>query len=157
MIINKKFLLILIFVFIFIAPANAEKFPIRITPASIISTNKDEVEIGDWLRFTITNDVYVNEKLYIKEKTPIVGFVAFVHENGFCGDNAQIVINKFITKDVNAQKVVIPYKLVISGDDQNPDAVKNVFKIILASLFRGQEIYLMPNENVYNIFIDVDN
>lgn len=47
-----KKLLLIIFCILVLAPvANAEKLPIKITPAQVITTNTDEIEVGDWIKF----------------------------------------------------------------------------------------------------------
>lgn len=158
----KKFFL-LFFVLIFALPAFALKIPVRITPTQIISTHSDEIETGDWLKFEIVNDVYVNDKIYLKKQTPIYGFVDFFHPNGWAGDKAEIKIKTFETRDINDEKVTINYPLDIKENkelvsDTKEWIIEFISEIPILSniifVIRGSEIYIEPDTNVFNIFIE---
>lgn len=132
--------------------AFAEKTPVRIAPAQIISTHHDEVEVGDWIKFSTVNDVYVNEKLYIKKDTPILGAVDFFQPNGWAGDNAEIKFKKFVTTDVSGKKVNIVSPVEIKGNAKAND-IKQYVAWVLSTIIRGSEIYIEPDTKSFNIFI----
>jgi len=169
--IYKKFILIL-FLFILIAlPSDAEKIPVKITPIQIISTNHDEIEVGDWIKFVTVNDIFLNDKVYIKKDTDIVGIVDFVHQNGWGGDSAEICFKTFYTQDVNNKKIVISYPLDINGNLEMATNTRDVASQGLTSLkyihsltnipfirdaafiLRGAEIFVEPDTRIFNIFL----
>lgn len=167
---------ILVFSLFFVAmlPACAEKIPVRIAPLQAISTNNDEVEIGDWIKFEIAEDVYVNDKLYLKRNTEVTGIVDFVHPNGWGGDCAQIYFKKFYTNDVNNKKVEIDYPVNINGKSEMATASRDVPEqavTYIPRLFtygfytglgltyipfvvRGSEIFVEPDTKTYNLFME---
>lgn len=149
-------LLFVLFVMQFCIPAFAsEPVVLKVTPAQLISTKKDNmVEVGDILEFKTVRDAEKNDKLFIKEGTPVYGFVGNVHENGFAGDMAEIVIEKFKTTDVNGKIVYISNSMTITGNMSFSNFIKQNLTAKIASCFfviRGAEIYLKPGEHVFNI------
>lgn len=152
----KKILLAILFMSLFTLPAFAEKISVRISPIKLISTNKDEIEVGDKIPFQVVNDVYVNRKLYIKKNTLLVGIVDFVHPNGWAGDNAQITFKNFQAKNINNEKIKISYPLTIEGGMETGQSTKQIIGYFLTYLFRGAEIYVEPDTKVYNIFIEME-
>lgn len=162
-----KHFIYIILAFIIAAPAFAEKIPIRLAPVQIISTHHDEIEVGDKIEFETVNDVYIDNNIYIKRNTRIVGIVDFIHPNGWGGDAADIVFKTFYTKDINNKKVTITYPLDINGNSERTNDIKNIafsrannFMVYLteiphfAFIFRGSEIFIEPDTRTYNIFIE---
>ena len=175
----KKLILILLLVLASTVPAFAEKISVKIAPAQIISTNLDEIEVGDRINFEAVNDVYINSKLYISKGSKIVGVVDFVHNNGWGGDSAEIVFKNFYTTDVNDNKVIISYPLVIDGKEEMASNVREVANKGLVAVgprvvtrfvrpfrflhyqylsyvgfaIRGAEINVEPDTQIYNLFI----
>lgn len=151
--IEKNIFFILLF-FLLTAPAFAEKLPVKITPLQVISTNHDEVEVGDWIGFEAVNDVYVDGYLYIKKNTYIYGFVDFVHPNGWANDKAEICINKFYLTDINNKKCEINSRLKIETILCAKPSIKDSFNYYVLGTFRGAEIFIEPDTRTYNIFIE---
>lgn len=153
---KKLFLLFCLLMISGIQTANAEKIPVKITPAQIISTHHDEIETGDYINFETAKDVYINNKLYIRKNTPVIAFVDFFHPNGWVGDSAEIKINSFETLDVNGKNVSINYPFVIDGNSLKVNDVKQYLVRIASILIfvRGSEIYIEPDTKVFNIFIE---
>lgn len=150
----KKFLLLFLVLICSLQAVHAEKIAVRITPAEIISTNQDEIEMGDWVSFRVVNNVYVADKLYIKKGTPIFGFVDFFHPNGWAGDSAEIKFKLFKTIDTNGEKVTIHYPLNINSNNKKPKDIKQYFSLKVLIILRGTEIYIEPDEQVFNLFIE---
>lgn len=154
----KNLVFSLVLLFGLCAPAFAEKIPVRIAPAQIISTHHDEVEVGDNLEFMTIEDVYKNGEIYIKKYQRVVGVVDFFYPNGWAGDSAIIKINKFYTTDVNNKKITVNYPIEINGRSARASDVRYAF--IEPSLFywlfviRGAEIYLDPDTKMFNLFIE---
>lgn len=151
---KKLLVLFLLFVSSMFNAAFAEKIPVRITPLQIISTNNDEIEIGDWIKFAIVNDVFVDNKLYLKKGAPIFGFVDFFHPNGWVGDNAEIKFKTFKTIGINDKPIIINYPLNINGNTARANDIKQYISWVLTTLVRGSEIYIEPDTKTFNIFIE---
>lgn len=138
----------------FTMPAFAEKIPVKLTPTVLLSTKYDEIEVGDLLYFKTLNDVYVEDKLYIKKDTKAVGTVDFVHNNGWGGDNAEIKIEKFVLKNIDGKKITINYPIRINGNSETANGFKQVILANIFILIRGSEIYIEPSKINFNIFIE---
>lgn len=156
----KKILFILISFLYAFSPAYAEKIPVKITPAQLISTHHDEIQVGDWIHFETVNDVYLDDKLYIKKDTKIVGVVDYAHENGWMADSADITIKNFKTLDVNDKKIDIYSPIEIKGgnfmETDARDTVTYATYVVtwLAFFVRGAEINIEPDTRTYNLFIE---
>lgn len=173
--IYKKIIYSLLLLLFIILPSYAEKIPVKISPIQVISTHHDEIEVGDWIKFTTVNDVYIDDKLYIKKNTDVIGIVDFFHPNGWGGDAADVVFKKFYTTDINNQKVTISYPLDINGNAEMANNVRDVATNSLGHfcsyfsyltyagsnyagfIFRGAEIYIEPDTKIFNIFIETTN
>lgn len=163
---KKLFLFQLLFM-LTLAPAFAEKIPVRLENTAMISTHKDEVELGDLVPFKVVNDVYLNNKIYIKKDTKVVGFVDFVQENGWAGSGAEIKFKKFVTKNVQNEVVTINYPITLDGNAERFAATTNYattqsplylsFMGTISSAFmlvRGHELEIKPQKAVFSVFIE---
>lgn len=150
----KKIILILCILVFSAQIANAEKLPVKITPAQVISTHHDETEVGDWIKFKVVNDIYYNEKLYINKNTIVTGIVDSVHDNGILADNAEIVFKHFSLRDVNNKLVKINYTLTLNRDNADCYGLGYKIKKYSGFIFKGNEIYVKPETTIYNIFLE---
>lgn len=138
----KKLILILS---LFLLSSNivfAEKVPIKIAPAENISTAYDQIEIGDYLKFKVINDVYYNNQVFIKKDTPILAKVDFLSENGWVSDNAEIESQHFITHDAEGKKVSFESHLYINGFELLKTKGKRLAQFFnyIGAISRGKEI-----------------
>src|SRR5574344_719761 len=158
----KKFYFMLLIMIIMAIPANAVKLPVKISPLQIISTNKDEVEIGDKISFVVVKNVFYKNKILIKSGAEIFGVVDFVHENGWGGDCAEIQFSKFYTTDIIGNRVEINSPLLISGNNEfiNRFVHNTKFRqlkmvpMYIGHYIRGSEIFIEPDTESYNIFME---
>src|SRR5574344_1270817 len=159
---NKKIFYILLTFIFCLQPVFAEKIPVKISPTQVISTHHDEIEVGDTINFEVAKDVFYNNHIYIKRGTPVIGFVSFIHENGWGSDSAEILIKNFCTKDISGKQLETDYVLNIKGcsDLANTTRTITIKTLTTATLisagrfFRGAEIFVEPDSNIYNIFIE---
>lgn len=146
--------------FVFALPAFAEKIPVKIAPVQIISTRHDEVEVGDKIEFEVVNDVYKDNKLFIKKGSTVTGMVDFLHPNGWFGDAANIKLINFTTSDIDNKKIEASYPVNIKGGivrSENKQSWIRAFAIGISPLLvliRGSEIFVEPDTKVYNLFIE---
>lgn len=135
-----------------------EVIPVKIKPAQTISTCNNEIQINDIIRFKTVNDIFVENNLYIKKDTPIIGYVDYVQENGWDYDNAQIDIKKFKTRDVNGNLIEINSELSINGFEilKYKGNRKAQFFNYIGVYFRGKEIEIIPEKDkniIFNIWL----
>lgn len=132
---------------------SAEKIPVKITPVEIISTHHDEVEVGDNIKFRVINDVYYQNKIYIKKDSTVLGTISNVHENGYFCDNAEIIITPFKLRTTDNKVITINSTIIINRKDfvckNFGDRIVKYFGVI----FRGNEIKIEPNSIDYNLFL----
>ena len=149
----KKLLFLIIFVILFMPCAKAEKLPIKITPTQLISTHHNEIEIGDWIKFKVVNDVFYKNKLYIKKDTQVIGVVAQLHENGYVADNAEIVFDHFFVRNVGNELIKMNYTLTLNCDKFECEGLDDRIVKYIGVIFRGNEIKVLPESAQYNIFL----
>lgn len=133
----------------------AEKIPVSITPNQVISTNHDEVEVGDGIDFKVVKDVYRDDVLLIKKGAPVIAEVDYVCPNDWLGDSAYIQIKKFKILDSKNKWMDVSYPMNISGSgckNPNSNILNESVKLVL-SVVRGKEVSLTPNQQNFNIFI----
>lgn len=150
---KEKILYILILLLISVAPAFAEKIPVKIAPIHEITTYKDKIEVGDLIPFQTVNDVYVGDKLYIPKYSAIFGKVDFLHSNGWGGDAAEVKLKYFYVNDVNGKRITIDYPLIIKGNCSRSNDIKQYVSMVIY-IIRGAEVYVEPDTISFNIFIE---
>lgn len=133
-----------------------EKIPIKISPLEPISTAYDETEVGDSIPFFVVEDVYKNDKLFIKKGTTLYGTVDFVKENGWLGDHAEVEFKVFRVRNAQGKLSTFNSELLLTGANTlkwfNP-GWKRFFNYCTI-IFRGNEVDINPNtsEPVFNIW-----
>lgn len=134
-------------------PVFAEKIPVKISPTQIISTHHDEVEVGDYITFKTVSDIFSDGKLILRNDSPVIGIVDFVHNNGWTGDCAEIRFKTFYLTNLENKKIQITCPLIIQGNNETKNATAQILANYVFGFIRGAEIYIVPNTKVFNIFI----
>ena len=152
----KKVFILIFSLFFTVVPAFAQKIPVKIAPMQVVSTHYDEIQVGDYVSFEVVNNVYKNEKLYIKKGSTILGKVSFVHPNGWNCDNAEISFKYFYTRNCDNQKITINLKcpLIIKGRINMALNWRQFIRFAIFYPIRGTEIFIEPDTRIYNIFIE---
>ena len=132
----------------------AEITPLNITPAEIISTKKDQIKVGDYLKFKAVSNVYMDGELIIKKDTLIEGLVDFVHPNGWFADYAIIKLDTFSVTDENNNKMTINSPLTINGASDDLNNIQMFFDEILSYTSKGKEIHITPGSKIFTLFIN---
>lgn len=130
---------------------------LKITPAEKITTCYDEIEVGDKIKFYTKNDVYKNNKLYIKKGSTVYGIVDYVSENGWGCDNAQIDFKIFKVKTVDGSLLTIKNPISINGFEilkYKGNCTAQFFNYI-GVFFRGKEVEIIPEKDniILNLWI----
>lgn len=149
---KRFFILILIICFTQSVQAT-EQIPVKITPAQVISTHNDELEVGDYIKFKVVNDVYYKDKLYIEKGSIIVGMVASLHENGYFCDNTEILLTPFKVKNIYNTVITIDSEITINRKDYTCKTFGDKIVKYVGVVFRGNEIKIEPGTIEYNLFL----
>lgn len=149
----KKFIYLIIFTALISQPVFAQKLPLKITPVQIISTHKDQIQVGDWIEFEAAYDVYKNDKLYVAKGTPVIAVVDHVHENGWVTDNAEITFKTFYTKDVSGKKIEFESLFKLNQRMLVKKDMKELLKTEIPAVIRGSEIFIEPDTHTFNVFL----
>ncbi len=150
----KKIFLVLICIICFAPAVFAEKLVIKITPIQEISTHHDEVDVEDWIKFKVVNDVYYKNKLFITKNTVVTGIVDSVHENGLFADNAEIIFVEFKLRDVNNKLTTIKYPLHLNRKNSICYCFADKIAKNIGVIFKGNEILIKPETITYNLILN---
>lgn len=150
----KRLFLILVCIICFAPAVFAEKIVMKITPIQEISTHHDEVEVEDWIKFKVVNDVYYKNKLYIAKDTVVTGIVDSVHENGLFADNAEITFLEFKLRDANHKLMTVKYPLHLNRKNSVCYCFADKMAKNVGVIFKGNEILIKPETTTYNIILD---
>ena len=128
---------------------NKKDIPIKIAAEQRISTAHNEIEINDKLKFKVVDDVYKNNKLYIKKNSTIYGIVDYITENGWAYDNAEIDIKCFKVKTIDNKIITINYPIKINGFEILKYKGKRFVQFFnyIGVNFRGKEIDIIPKQD----------
>ena len=96
---------------------NAQVIKIPIHSLSYI-TSKNDVKLGQTVTFETTEDIYKNNKLFIRQKTPVTAYVELITKAGRYGDPDEIELGRFCTKDINNNAVEIDGTIRKQGADR---------------------------------------
>jgi hypothetical protein len=119
---------------------------VKIAPDQPISTVNDDIQLGDGIKFKVTQDIIYDGKLYLKKDSHVVGIVDYVSDNGWSFDNAEIKFKTFKTRDINNNLVIITSPFTIDGFDilKYKGNRKAQFFNYLGIAARGKEIEIIP-------------
>ncbi len=131
----------------------AQEIAVSITPAEIYTTCKNSPKEGDFLNFVTTKDV-----LNIKKGTPVQGLLTERTENGFSGQIAtlyveQFKLNKTPLKGIIYQKGNI-HPIYFEYFDVFTFGILSLISGDQVSLVRGGEAFLIPEKNVYTLYLE---
>ena len=150
----KKLIFSLILIVITFLPAFAEKIPVKLMPLQLLSTEHDEIDVGDWIEFMVVNDVYAKDKCVLKKGSHIIGVVDFVNPNGWGDDDAEIRFKEFKVADCSGKNCEINSSLKIKIEDEDADTIARKLWYYVIRPVRGAEIFIEPDAKTFNIFIE---
>ncbi len=143
---------------VFLNNSQKPDIPIKISPIQRISTTHDETEINDKLKFIVENDVYKNNKIYIKKGSTIYGIVDYVSDNGWSYDNAEINIKYFKVKTQDNKILTINSPITINGFEILKYKGKRFLQFFnyIGANYRGKEVEIIPQQDniKYTLWLD---
>ncbi|MBO7672170.1 hypothetical protein J6S88_02050 [bacterium] len=117
-------------------PVFAQKTAVEITPVQKITTSK-RISEGDYLEFKVLNN-----------KDIVRGVVSKYEPNGFAGKEAILVIDNF--KSLNSDNKYCG-TIALNGNQHNQ--IMDFFTVF-AQYVRGGEITILPEKNVFELWME---
>lgn len=78
-----------------------ERVPIYVSPVNFISTKDKKLHEGQWLKFTVSEDYVVDDKIIVPKGSSAVGRAELVTRNNAVGSPADITISNFVIRTVD--------------------------------------------------------
>ncbi len=117
------------------SPAFAQKTEVLITPLKKVTTSTEKISEGDYIDFKV---VGTDKKLR--------GLVVKYEENGFCGNEAVLVIDQF--RALNSDD---KYEGTISINGNQHNGIMEFFTDF-AILTRGGEVTILPDKDTFSLW-----
>lgn len=149
----KKIIPILIATLALNLIAYAEEIPVKVAPASIITTADKTLQEGDSVNFVTTNDIYVNSKLYIKKGETVTGIITSLVNNDFTCQSASIYAENFKVKTIEGKTAKLKGIVFKEGRNHSyfTQYLGNGFQLI-----RGGETKILPDKDSYTLYLNVE-
>lgn len=138
----KKIILSLILISLGLSSSAKEQVVTLYAPAKITTSDLTLTE-GDNINFAISNDIYVNSKLFIKKDEKVTGLITSIEPNGFGCKEATIYSEHFKTKDVDGKEVKLGGIIYVKG---RTHWMFTQFIPVLPTFIRGGEVQIEPND-----------
>lgn len=78
---------------------------IPVSSTCLISVKKQHLDEGMKVKFQVVEDVKINNLLFVKKDTPVEGIIETITKSSGGGDPEEIIIGRFVTNDVNGNKI----------------------------------------------------
>lgn len=152
----KKFFLTLFLIFstCLLVMAEDAEIPVKIEALNPISTANVNLQEGDSITMVVSDNVYVNSKLYIKQGAVATGVITSLVDNGFTCQEASIYAENFKVK--NAAGKTVPLKGIVYKQGRN----HSLFTQFLPTGFhiiRGGEAKIEPQKDNYTLYLKGTN
>lgn len=149
--IRKLFLILVLFSF----GQNilADEIPVNIKPINKITTSNINLQEGDSVSFAIQEDIFVNSKLFIKKGTPVNGTIISIENNDYLYKPATLYADKFVTQDVNGQRVKLKGIIYKKGNDH---WMITQFILFPLTILRGGEVQIKPEKDIFTLILEGD-
>lgn len=150
---SKKLILVGI-ILVFGQVIFAQTTPVQINSTEKISTSNPNLQEGDKINFIITDDVFLNSKLYIKKGETVSGTITSLERKDFLYKPASIYAENFVTKNINGQKIKLDGIIYKKGSDY-----WMITQFIPAPLFtlKGGEAKIKPQKDVFTLYLEGKN
>lgn len=145
----KKIVLGLILTFI-AQQAYAKEPSITVYTPVKISTSNKLLQEGDTIEFKVSEDVYVNSKIYLNKDEKVSGVITSLEPNAFACKEAVIYAENFKVKNTEGKMVNV------NGVIEKKGRTHWMFTQILPFLpefVRGGEAHILPKER-YTLYLE---
>lgn len=146
-----KKLLFFILIFFMAKPVFAKDLPIQVVPESKITTSSFNLKEGDDISFVVAKDIYIDSKLYFKKGEKVTGLITSLVDNGFNCQEASIYIENFHLKNIHNENINLSGIVYRKGHDHS---MLIQFIPILYPFVRGGEVQILPEKDVFTLYMD---
>jgi len=129
--------------------AYSKEIPIKIRPEHKITTSNVNILEGDSADFIISEDVFVNSKVFIKKGQKVTGVITSIENNDYFVKPATIYIENF--KTINTSNTPIKLKgIVYKTGSEHPKFTE----LFIFDLLRGGEVQIKPEKDEFIMHIE---
>lgn len=140
--------LLIVTLFISSGVVLSKEIPVKIKPASKITTSNLDLQEGDLLQFVVLEDILINSKPYIEKGQIVTGTVTSLEENNYLAQPAKIYIENFKTTNVNNESVKLKGIVYKTGNNHQV-----LGEFIFFDLMRGGEVQIKPEKDEFTIYL----
>lgn len=129
----------------------AKEIPINIKSVGKISTSNVNLQEGDSVDFIITDDIFINSKLFFKKNEPVSGIITSLEENDYLYKPATLYIDNFVTKNTNGTEIKLKGIVYKKGNDH---WMITQFIPFPCTFLRGGEVQIKPKKDVFTLILE---
>lgn len=141
--------LLIIFLLMVSNSGFAKDIPVKIKPEHKITTSNLNLREGDSVDFVISDDVFVNPKVFLKKGQKVSGCVTGIQDNGYLVQPATIYIENFRTKDVKNHPIKLKGVVYKEGNGHSIFTEFFVFELL-----RGGEVQIKPEKDEFMLYVE---
>lgn len=132
----------------------AQTIPVSIKPTENITTSNPRLQEGDNLNFVVTEDVFLNSKIYLKKDETVSGTITSLEKKDFLYKPALIYVENFVTKNIHGQKIKLDGIIYKKGNDY-----WMITQFIPVPLFtlKGGEVKISPQKDIFTLYLKEKN
>lgn len=121
---------------------------IVVAPKTKITTSNQNLKEGDYLDFVVNQNVFLNNKLLIKQGSIVEGMVTYLEPNTWGGDEAKLTIEQFVTRDIHNKRIKLVGNVYKEGNRH-----EGYLAFFRLWLIRGGEVQIKPEKDRFNLFV----
>lgn len=144
-----KQLILLLIILLLANNVFAKEISVKIKPEKKITTSNLDLKEGDSVNFIVSEDVFVNTKLYLKKGQNITAMITDIEDNDFFITPAKILIENF--KAVNNLNKPIKFKGIIYKKGTEHPKINEIF---VFDVIRGGEVQIKPEKDEFTIYLE---
>lgn len=155
----KKIVLVFVFIMLFQPQVISKEITVKIKPASKITTSDLLLKNGDDVEFIVSEDVFLNSKVYLKKDEKVDGIITELVNNNYILQPAELYIENFKTKNVNNVAVKLNGVIYKKGNEHQVfGEILGIIPLgigdILLSFVRGGEVQIKPEKDEFTIYLE---
>lgn len=129
----------------------AKEILVNIKPVNKITTSNINLQEGDSVDFSITDDIFINSKLYLKKNEPVSGIITSSEENGYLYKPAALYIDNFVVKDADGKTIKLKGIVYKKGNDH---WMITQFIPFPCTFLRGGEVQIKPKKDAFTLILE---
>ena len=138
----RNFSILLICLIFTVGVVTAKEIVVEITPVSEITTCRDEIQEGDYVKFKVVKDACP-----LKKGDIVTGMITSIEDNGPFGKAASILIENLMVGNIKLKGNVYA--------DGEPKKYKDLYENCSRGvLSRGHEVHIKPDRDVFIIYME---